>query len=114
MPMAMPARHSSTWTKAEAQRVLAALDDSGLTVAAYARRHGLLAKRLYAWRAKLRPAPRLARTSPTFVELVAAPSRSVAAMRIVCPTGHHIELDVGDLAEGLRVALIALQQVHAC
>jgi transposase len=48
------------WTSADARAVLAAYERSGLTLAAFARRHGLSPHRLYEWhrRGDARIAPR--------------------------------------------------------
>ena len=42
------------WTEAEAREVLAACEQSGETVVAFARRHGLNVSRLYGWRQRLK------------------------------------------------------------
>lgn len=42
----------SKWTEVEARAALSAWRDSGLTLAAFARKRGLVAERLYRWRKK--------------------------------------------------------------
>jgi len=45
------------WTEDEARAALAAASGSGLSLAAYARRHGLSDRKLYWWRSQLRRHP---------------------------------------------------------
>lgn len=42
------------WTEAEARAALAAAHDSGLSIAAFARRHGMSDRQLYWWHMRLR------------------------------------------------------------
>ncbi len=55
---------SRRWTEQIAREVVAALEDSGESLAAFAKREGISAKRLYRWRARLSTQGALA-----FVEL---------------------------------------------
>lgn len=48
-------RTSKRWTAAEAREVLEEQRRSGLSVAAYAKKHGVVSERLYRWRNKLEP-----------------------------------------------------------
>ncbi len=100
------------WTPAHAAAVLRDLDASGLTLSAFARKRGLCAQRLTRWRDKLAPPPvRAAR----LIELVPPEPASspMGSLRIVCPTGHLVELDDVDLDRGLVAVLRALKQL-AC
>lgn len=45
------------WSREQAQHALCAQGDSGLTVAQFAKRHGLTAERLHNWKRKFRPGP---------------------------------------------------------
>jgi len=58
IPAFRSALGSRRWTPADAQVVLAAHQESGLTLAAFARRHRLSLQRLYAWRRHLDSARR--------------------------------------------------------
>jgi transposase-like protein len=49
----MAALRGQRWTTREARRVLAAVDDSGLSLAAFAREHDLREQRLSWWRKRL-------------------------------------------------------------
>lgn len=73
------------WTEVEAQDALLAVESSGLTIAAFAEREGLVAERLYSWRRRLSDAPTPPSTSTAqFVEIAATPARLV---EIVFPDG---------------------------
>ena len=47
-------RDGAFWTEDDAREALAECERSGESVAAFARRHGLVARRLYWWRHELR------------------------------------------------------------
>lgn len=102
------------WTSAHAEVVLREFDDSGLTLAEFARRRGLCVQRLRRWRDRLAPEPVVV---PRVVELVPAASeiRDVrgGSIRLHCPTGHVVELDDVDLAHGVLTVLRALAEA-AC
>jgi hypothetical protein len=63
------------WTEAEARGVLAELDSSGLSVAAFARARGVSQRRIAYWRVRV-GAVRM----PAFVPVEVAPTATVAAM----------------------------------
>lgn len=73
------------WTPAEAQAVLAALDNSGLSVRTFARREGVDEQRLYFWRRRLGGAER-GGGAAAFVEVTPAP-RSLGHVEIVLRSG---------------------------
>lgn len=70
------------WSDVEARAALAALEASGLSLAAFAKREGLVPERLYAWRRRLGDEPVSSRAE--FVEISARPSRHVD---VVFPSG---------------------------
>lgn len=73
------------WTEVEAQAALLAVESSGMTIAAFAEREGLVAERLYSWRRRLSDAATAPSTStPQFVEIPATPARIV---EVVFPDG---------------------------
>ena len=85
-------RTSARWTESEARAALSALDASGLSVIAFARREGIDVQRLYSWRRKLAGSRA---EGPAFVEI-----RTVAAgerVEVVLPSG--IVLRVPDSVE---------------
>jgi len=57
------------WTVAEARAALAAVDESGLSINAFAARQGIDAQRLYYWRRRLAGEGLVAQPPPEFVEL---------------------------------------------
>jgi transposase-like protein len=81
------ALHAGTprWTPAQAEAVLSALDNSGLSLRTFAQREGVDEQRLYFWRRRL---GRTGRTgpAPTFVEVAPAP-RSLGHVEIVLRSG---------------------------
>jgi transposase-like protein len=74
---------SARWSAAEARAALTSLDASGLSLAAFAKREGLVAERLYSWRRRLADQPD---SSPEFVEVMSPRSPSRYA-EIVFPSG---------------------------
>lgn len=76
---------SSRWTPAEAQTVLTALDNSGLSLSAFAKQQGVDEQRLYFWRRRLGRGRR-GDTAPTFVEVTPTP-RSLGHVEIVLRNG---------------------------
>lgn len=100
------------WTPAHAAAVLRDLDASGLTLAAFARQRDLCPQRLSRWRDKLPPRPA---GTARLIELVPQDTvqSSTGSLRIVCPTGHLVELVHVDLDRGLVAVLRALEQL-AC
>jgi transposase-like protein len=89
------------WTPAEAQRLLDAIERSGESTAAFARRHGIRARRITWWKA------RLSRTPPGTVTLVPVTVRSTA------PTTAAAALFVGDVRVELDPARVAPAWVAA-
>ena len=73
------------WTPEQASRTLAKQASSGLSVAEFAAREGLDAKRLYSWRGRLGAGLVRAAAAPTFVEVKAARQ---ARVEVVLRTGH--------------------------
>jgi hypothetical protein len=70
-----------------ATTVLGAVEESGLSIAAFAEREGLEVNRLYRWRERLRECP----APQAFVELVPPPVR--ASLEVVLKSGDLIRLD---------------------
>lgn len=86
------------WTPDEAHRVLADAASSGLTLAAYARKHGLREQQMYWWNNRLRTSVDLApstRGPMTFVPVVQV--RGPAAS-----SDSGIEVRLGDVSLQLR------------
>lgn len=96
------------WTGEEASIALSALEDSGLSVNAFAEREGLDPQRLYFWKRRLGGAK--ARPSAKFVELT---PRSTGAVEVVLRNGRVLRVPVSIDASALR-ALVAVLEDGAC
>jgi transposase-like protein len=68
------------WTVADARAALAAVDESGLSLNAFAARQGIDAQRLYYWRRRLAGQHVVALPPPQFVELRPPRSEPVEVM----------------------------------
>ena len=79
------------WNCGQAQIALEAQQASGLTVAEFARRHGIRAGRLYAWRYKPDSTPRAARLVPVTICDSRAETQSVPPVCVVRLGGIAIE-----------------------
>ena len=73
------------WTEDEARAVLSAASRSGLSLSAFARRHGLSDRTLYWWRTQLRSHPNVESATSMFARICtdSSPSREVSAIEIV-------------------------------
>lgn len=98
------------WTEDEARAVLAAASRSGLSLAAYARRHGLLDRTLYWWRTQLRAHPNVEPATPSFVRVCtqSLPGREVSGIEIVV-SGTVIRVAPGFDPQTLTQAVAALR-----
>lgn len=106
---------SNYWTEAEAQTVLEAYEVSGLSVAEFARRHGLTPQRLRWWRKRRAEemAPAL-----SFVPVhVAAPptpeaqrAPGAASMEVLLDRGRRIRVEPGFDADALTRLVRALEE----
>ncbi len=106
---------SNYWTEAEAQEVLEACEASGLSVAEFARRHGLGAQRLRWWKKR-----RAEETGPSlsFVPVHAAAPASpeaqraagTASMEVVLTRGRRIRVEPGFDAQALARLVRALEE----
>lgn len=108
----MSAAKRTRWTREHAREVLAEHEASGLSVAEFARRRGLHPVRIYRWRSALRDED--AHPGLRLVELVARREAPMGRVLLHAPTGHTLEVQGVDLADGLRAALTALAEVHGC
>jgi transposase-like protein len=107
---------SSYWSESEAQAVLEAYEESGLTVAEFARLNGLGPQRLRWWKKKRAEE---AGEAPSFVpvHIAAPPSRGVrevapgtARMEVVLARGRRIQVEPGFDAEALARLVRALEE----
>ena len=72
------------WTEEEARAVLAAAKSSGLSLSAFARRHGLSDRTLYWWRTQFRAHPHVEPETGMFARICTdrLPSREVSGLEI--------------------------------
>lgn len=77
------------WTEEQARGALAALDASGLSPFAFAKREGLDAQRLYRWRRRLARVGSTGRAAPAFVEVR---SRSCEQIEVVLGSGRTLRV----------------------
>jgi len=106
----MPA-HRGRWDVDYAAHIHQQLDDSGLSLAEFARRHDFSEQRLRWWRSQLRL--RANAGSSRVVELI--PTRPIGGMatglRVHCPSGHIVEVTAIDQACALTEVLRAIEAV---
>ena len=105
---------SNYWTEAEAQAVLEACEASGLSVAEFARRHGLGPQRLRWWKKR-----RAEEESPalSFVPVHVAPpsteaqrAAGTASMEVVLARGRRIRVEPGFDEDELARLVRALEE----
>jgi transposase-like protein len=86
-----PASYSTRrrWTIADARAALADLDTCGLSLAAFAKREGLVAERLYRWRRRLGAGRTKIASAPAFVEVRA---RAPSTVEIVLCSGRTLRV----------------------
>jgi transposase-like protein len=99
---------SRPWSEDEARRVIDAWRESGETVAAFARREGLVAHRVYWWRGRLGggslPAASLL---PVVVRATPGPrTPSAAGISVWTRQGHRIDVTELDDASARWVAMV--------
>lgn len=106
---------SNYWTEAEAQAVLEAYEVSGLSVAEFARRHGLGPQRLRWWK-KRRAEETNSALSFVPVHVVGPPSPEVqrasgaASMEVLLARGRRIRVEPGFDADALARLVRALEE----
>jgi hypothetical protein len=98
---------SGRWTEREAREALSALEESGESLAAFAKREGLSSERLYRWRAKL--------TKQAFVEVRPEPMRAEdgGVLEVVVATGRVVRVPSDFNASALR-RLLSVLEADAC
>jgi transposase-like protein len=102
------------WTAEDARRVLAAVDASGSSPAAFAAQHGVQVQRLQAWRRKLaRDTP--AKPALSFVEMASSPvgvSGARSRYEVVLTTGEVLRIE-GPIEPDVVRTLLALLRAPA-
>lgn len=101
--------HGERWTEKDARRVLGAWEKSGETVAAFARRMGVIPQRLSWWRKRLAQAPS-GEPSVAFVPVTVRPGADVTSTPRTAPVvltlGDRVRIDVRDM-DGTTAAWVA-------
>ncbi|QRK10889.1 transposase [Archangium violaceum] len=107
---------SSYWSESEARAVLEAYEESGLSVAEFARRHGLGPQRLRWWKKRRREEASPERSFVP-VHVAAPPSREeretaagAASMEVVLARGRRIRVEPGFDADALARLVRALEE----
>jgi transposase-like protein len=105
-------KRNKRWTRAEAAKVIAAFEGSGLSAAEFARRRGIDAERIRRWGVRLRTNKPLATsTVPRMVEIVPkAPAATTTTVRVTCPSGHIVDVDFVPL----HAVFAALSKAASC
>jgi len=124
----MPKRHAPSqstfrvhgrWSEEEARRALAALEESGLTIRAFAAQARLDPQRLARWRRRLA----VVVEAPTFEEVTASVTRaalggggaaSVERFEVVLPSGYVVRVPASFEASALRRLLSVVEEGEAC
>jgi hypothetical protein len=105
------------WTAEEARRVLDALSESGLSVAAFAARYGLQAQRLYLWQRKLSAeVPRNAQ-STAFIEISPVPTPVAPGhgrYELVLASGECLRIEGHFDTEAVRTLWTLLRTERTC
>ena len=103
----VPYASNRSWTVEEARTVLSAVARSGLTIYAFAQRHGVDPQRLYYWRRRIKGDA----VAQAFVEVHRA---SADPVEIVVRSGR--VLRVADTIDGstLRKLVAALEDTESC
>lgn len=106
------ASRAPRWTPEQASRTLEKHASSGLSVAEFAAREGLDAKRLYRWRERLGAAGLVsAAAAPTFVEVKAARQTRV---EVVLRSGHVLFIPDSFDAGALTQLIEILERAAGC
>jgi transposase-like protein len=95
------------WTSADAQAALSALAASGLSLAQFAKREGLVADRLYRWRRRLGAASKVVAKSPAFIEVR---PREPEPVEIALRSGRILRVSEAIEASALRRFVEVLEQ----
>jgi transposase-like protein len=109
---ASPYRNRNRWTAEDARDVLAALEASGLSVAAFALREGLDPQRLYWWRRRQAITRSERMPAPAFVELAATGGSDL--IEVALRSGRVLRISSGIDPARLRRIAEALEEDGSC
>ncbi len=101
------------WREHDAERVLAELQASGKSTAAFARQHGISPAKLYRWRAQLQLEPAAADFVPVVLDR-ATPTPSHAEIELLLGDGVRIGVPRGFCAQTLSRLLAVLGREASC
>ena len=99
------------WTVADARAALAGLDESGLSLNAFAVRQGIDAQRLYYWRRRLSGDDLVAQPPPDFVELR---PQGPEPVEVVLRSGRVLRVAESIDSAVLIRLVVALEHVEPC
>lgn len=105
-------RSRPRWGAEEARAALADLDASGLSIAMFAKREGLVAERLYNWRRKLAGSGAPAAPAVDFVEISARACGSGGRVEVVLPSG--VMLRVAETIEPAALVRLVTALAGGC
>jgi transposase-like protein len=108
-PGSYPSRTSRRWTASEAQAVLDAQEQSGLTAAQFAAREGFDVQRFYRWRRQLSRGAALAVPAFTEITLAAAATRGDTRFEVELASGHLVRVPAEFDGAALRRLVAALE-----
>jgi transposase-like protein len=103
------------WREADAQLVIKASQESGMSLSRFARKHGLQPARIWRWSARLRDR---ANGSVLFhpVRVVETPdgNHSAGSIEVVLPDGRRVRVPEGFAAADLARVLAVLEGAVSC
>ena len=109
----MPQPKRPYWRKQDAERVFAELQASGLSTAAFARRHAIAPAKLHRWRTRLGSEPSAAAFIPVVADCLVPPAGS-ADVELVLGDGVLIRVPRGFCAQTLSRLLVVLGAETPC
>ncbi len=104
----VPREDQERWTEARARDVLRALEDSGLSAAAFAEREGLRVQRLFFWKR------RLGRQQPGAAKFVEVAARAAHGVEVVLRNGRTLRIPESIDVRALRRLVAALEDDATC
>lgn len=99
------------WTEPEARAALSGLEESGLSVVAFAKREGVSEQTIYRWRARLAPSATAVDATPPLVEIQRG---AVGLVEVVLRSGLVLRVSESIDAAVLRRLVDALEAAAEC
>ncbi len=106
---------SAYWREADARVIVEAWHQGGETLAGFAQRHGVDARRLARWSARLRrTAPAAVRFHPVRLAAEGVESRQAGLIEIELGGGRRVRLHPGFETDDLRRVLAVIEEAARC